>query len=213
MIFRGFLTIIVTYIIPKAIFRMTIDHHLRKLLLDECGVKMSDQLFEWFTGGMTEFTLQNRDVLIPYGKLDTNVYVQKSGILRACFFDGDNERTYGFSNPGTVVMSYHGHFMRRPSSFQIEACCETVMQKMTKGDFDELLKSSHEFALWMLAIQAAQLYGNELKPTIVTGSARERFLWMVKNKPQIISQVPLKTIASYLEISPEHLYRLRKTLE
>jgi hypothetical protein len=65
----------------------------------------------------------------------------------------------------------------------------------------------------MLAIQSAQLYGNELKPITITGSSKDRFLWMIKNKPEILSQVPLKTIASYLEISHEHLYRLKKTLK
>ena len=188
------------------------DGELKKLLYKECGYKMSDALLERFIGSMTEHHLQNKEVLIPYGKLDTNVYIQKSGILRACYFDGENERTYGFSNPGTVVMSYHGHFMRQPSSFQIESCGECVVLKMSKKELDELIDSSHEFAKWMLAIQAAQLYINEFRHTAISGTAKERYLSLVEKRPEIISFVPSKIIASYLGVTHNHLSYLKKNL-
>ncbi len=188
------------------------DGKLKKMLFDECGCKMSDELFARFVDSMTEYRLQNKEVLIPYGKLDTNVYVQKSGILRACYFDGENERTYGFSNPGTVVMSYHGHFMRQPSSFQIESCGESVVLKMSKKELDELIDSSHEFAKWMLAIQSAQLYINEFKHTVVSGTASERYLSLLEKRPEIIANVPSKIVASYLGVTHNHLSYLKKAL-
>lgn len=187
------------------------NDELKKLLQDEAGgLGMSDGLFERFIGTMTEFRLKNKEMLIPYGKLDTNVYVQKSGIMRALYFDGENEKTYGFSLPGTVTLSYHSHFMRQPSFFQFESCGESDMMKMSKKDFDTLLAEEHEFALWVVAIQSAQLYLNEFKHSAIIGSARERDLLMIKKRPEILARVPLKIIASYLGVTPTYLSYLRK---
>ncbi len=187
------------------------DSELKKQLDYQAGdmVKMSDELFERFIGSMTGFTLKNKEVLIPYGKLDTNLYVQKTGILRACYFDEGNEKTYGFSNPGTIVISFHSHFVRRPSIFQIESCGESEMLKMTKRELDELLLESHEFARWMLAVHFGQLYINEFKHAQITGQAKERYLFLLENRPEIIERVPVKTLASYLGVTPNYLSRLK----
>ena len=189
------------------------DSGLKKLLYEQTGgVMMSDGLFERFVGAMDEMHLKNKEVLIPYGRLDTNLYVQKNGLLRACYLDRDNEKTYGFSDPGTVVVSYHSHFIRKPSIFQVESCGETDVLKMSKKVQDELLSGSHEFALWLLAIRTAQLYFNEFKLTMITGTARERYLTLVEKRPEILDRVPLKTVASYLGVAPNYLSSLKKAL-
>lgn len=189
------------------------DDELKKLIYDECRYKMPDGLMDRFIGAMTEVRLKNREALIPYGKLDVNMYIQKSGIIRVCWFDGEKEKTYGFSGPGTVIISYHAHFMRQPSFFQFESCGEGVVMKISKKDVDELENDSHDFARWMSAIHLQQLYFNEFKYTVINGLAKERFLSLVKNRPEIMERVPLKVIASYLGVTPNYLSNLKKTLK
>jgi CRP-like cAMP-binding protein len=182
-----------------------------KKLLNE-GAMMSDELFERFIGSMTEIRLKNKEVLIPYGKVDSSLYVQKDGLLRACYLDGENEKTYGFSDPGTVAISYHAHFMNRPSVFQIESCGETTVLKMTKKQVEELSDSSHEFTKWLLATRTGQLYNNEFKFAAITGTAKDRYRFLVQNRPEILARVPAQTIASYLGVDPTYLSYLKRNM-
>lgn len=99
----------------------------------------------------TEVRLKSKETLAAYGRFDDNVYVMKSGIIRYCYFDGIRERTFGFAMPGSVMIQYHCHFMRKPSFFQPEACGETVVMKIARRDFDALIARSHEFSNWMLS--------------------------------------------------------------
>jgi CRP-like cAMP-binding protein len=189
------------------------DYEFKKLLQEEAGgVKMSDELFERFIGVMTEMHLKNKEVLVVYGKVDTNLYILKSGVLRGCYFDSGNEKTYGFADPGSMAVSYHSHFWHKPSVVQVESCGESTLLKMTKKQLDELLDSSLEFARWLLAIRAGQLCFNEFKLTTIAGEAKERYLWMLKNRPNILAVVPSKTMASYLGITQTHLSRLKKSI-
>jgi CRP-like cAMP-binding protein len=186
------------------------DQKLKKQLYLESGVEMSDELFDRFIGSMTEIRLKNREILIAAGKVDTSLYVQKDGLIRACYFDGENEKTYGFSNPGTMLISYHSFFMGRPSFFQFDSCGETVMLRMSKKDVEDLVDRSHEFAKWLLSIRAGQLYANEFKLSIITGSARERYSALIKNRPEVIARVPVKIVASYLGVTPNYLSYLKR---
>jgi CRP-like cAMP-binding protein len=183
---------------------------LRKLLDAECDYRMKDETMDKFPGSMTEIELKRNEPLIPYGKFDSNVYVVRTGILRAAYFDGFKEMTFAFGLPGSVAISYYSFCKDNPSFSKLEACCDSVIMKITKPKFTELIKQSHDFAQWMLSMSLEQLLFHEKKREVVNGDAKERFESLMKNRPEIIKNVPSKIVASYIGISPEYLSRLKK---
>lgn len=50
------------------------------------------------------------------------------------------------------------------------------------------------------------------KVSLINGTVKERYLALIKNRPDIIKNVSMKVIASYLGVSPHYLCRLKKTL-
>lgn len=55
-----------------------------------------------------------------------------------------------------------------------------------------------------------QLYFFEKKDHVINGDAKERFLSLAQNRPEIMEQVPLGIVASYLGITQSYLSRLKK---
>ena len=182
-----------------------------KKLFQECRIEVSDELFERFIGQMEEVRLADNEELISYGKVDTNLYIQKSGVLRNCYFDGEIEKIYGFYVPGAPVMSYHSHLTGQPAAFYVVACGDAVVLKISKKQIDDLLNSSPEFFRLLLALYAIQPYYTEIKHTIITGRAKDRYRWMLEYRPEVVAKVQLKILASYLGITPTHLSRLKKS--
>lgn len=185
---------------------------LRKLLEQECDYRMSDRTAERFFGLMTEMRLTNNEPLIPYGKLDNNAYIVGSGIIRHAYFDGAIEKTFGFSSPGTLIMSYHSLCMHTPSVFQLESCGESVVMKVARGDLDKLFRESRDFANWMYSMSLFQLYAWEMKATLINGSAEERLEALMKNRPEIMRNVSSRIIASYIGINQPYLSRLKRQI-
>ncbi len=188
------------------------DELKRQMHEQSGGIPMSDELFERFIGTMTEIHVKNKEALIPYGKIDTNLYLHRSGILRACYMVGDDEKTYGFAEPGTLTISYHSYCWHKPAVFKIESCGDSTVLKMTQKQLEELLDISHEFAKWLLAVRTDQLCFNEFKLTTIAGQAEERYLWMLKNRPEVVAQVPSRIMASYLGVSPTYLSILKRRM-
>lgn len=182
---------------------------LRELLHGECSYRMQEETMDRFLSLMSEFKLRKNEVLIPYGSRDSNVYVLRSGITRMAYFNGEQERTNAFGMPGTMTISHPSYSQRSPSFFKFEACCDSVMMKVTETDFLRLINESNDFAQWVLWMFDGQLWSYERKLLIVNGTARERFEAIAKNRPEIIKYVSSQHIASYIGITPQYLSKLK----
>lgn len=185
---------------------------LKKELNAACDYTMSDQTMESFLGLATEVRLKNKDVLIPHGKLDSNVYVIGEGIIRLAYFEGLQEKTFAFYTRGNLLISYHSFYMNVPSFFQYESCCNTVLLKISKAKIDGLLSQSVDFKNWMLRMSLEQLWCWEMKVSVINGTARERFETLLKVRPEILQKVSSKIVASYIGIIPSSLSRLKRQL-
>lgn len=88
-----------------------------------------------------------------------------------------------------------------------------LLMRVRKADFSALIDRSAEFARWCLGNVQFQLYFFEMKGRIIQGPAKERYESILKNRPEIIKNVSLKIIASYLGITPQYLSKLRRNMQ
>ncbi len=99
------------------------------------------------------------------------------------------------------------------------------MLRVAKKDFDALMLESHEFARWMFGIMVSQFCALELKGQMLSESdVISNYQNMLKrqmrldengfdpNRPNLLSIVSSKDIASYLGITQSYLSNLRKML-
>jgi CRP-like cAMP-binding protein len=171
---------------------------------------MKEETMDCFLDLMTEVKLKRGEPLIDYGALDTNVYVVKEGIMRVAYFNGFRENTYGFALPGTLMVSYYPFYNGEPAFSKFEACCPSTVMKITKAKFLGLARQSHDFAQWMMFMSLCQLFVHEKKREIVNGDAKERFEAFIDVRPQIVENVSAKILASYIDITPQYISRLKR---
>ena len=51
-----------------------------------------------------------------------------------------------------------------------------------------------------------------MKRDLFTGNARERYLALMRNRPEIVKSVSQRILASYLGITPQYLSNIRKEI-
>lgn len=185
---------------------------VEKLLLNECNYPLSEKIMERFLAPREEIPLKKNEILVMSNVIDTNIYVVEDGILRFSYMDGLREVTFGFALPGTMIISMHSFYCHLPVFYQIEACCPSKVVKIPKKHYDTMVTESHDFARWALEMANGQLFFYEKKNHIINGDAKERYLSLVHNRPDILEKVPLKIIASYLGITQSYLSRLKKQI-
>lgn len=184
----------------------------KKVLAEEAPFKLSDEMMDLFCSCMEEVRLKRYDYMIKSGDLDDNIYVVKEGIIRRTHEVDGKIVTNSFAVKGSVLMSWHSYYVNGPSYSQFEACCDTVVMRVSKAKFDHLVATSHEFAQWALSLAYGTLYYQEFKARVIKGDVKDRYLSLIKGRPEIIQKVPLGFIASYLGITQSHLSRMRREL-
>ncbi len=185
---------------------------LKQLLEDECDYKLPENVMEEFLSLGRVITYGKWDNVILEGDINPDIYIAMEGIVRCFYWDGDKEKTAFFSTLPTLFMSYHPYFANAPSFYTFQTCTRAKILHIRKADFDNLLKRSHLFAMWNLRLCQTQFYYFELKRKLYTGTAKDRYLSLVRTLPHIMKEVPLSIVASYLGVTPQYLSVLRKEL-
>lgn len=186
---------------------------LKESLNKECDRTLNSDEWDELFALSTLLKLKRGEVLIDAGKVDTNVYIVKEGVMRGLDYNGDKERTFCFGLPGTIFNSRHSFYKNLPSHYRIEACCPSVVLRISRDDFIGLTDTNHRFAIWALHYAWSEQYLEEdRESTVHSGDAKERYLQMVKTRPMIVEKVSQRVLASYLGVSPEHLCRIKSSL-
>lgn len=183
---------------------------LKRLFLDECRFHLKDEVMDEFLDLGTVIEFGRGELVCQAGLIDSNIYVVIKGIISRWRWNNDKEVVDTFSLPGTMFMDYHSYYASLDAHAFFEACCPARLLKVSARDFDNLIERSHSFARWALSMAQGQLYSYEIRELNFNGDVSERYAALMQHRPEIIREVPMKTVAAYLGVSPQYLSTLRK---
>lgn len=183
---------------------------LKVALNMECDMRLPSGVLDELIDMGRAYSLRRGETVIPFGSVDTNIYIIMDGIIRTWYFNGEQEITQAFGEEGTIAISYHSYYAGEPSSVGFEACCSSKVLKISKEDYEALVARNNIFARWNVRLMQCQLYHYEIKRKVINGTAKEKYLAFIHHRPELIRKVPLKIIATYLNITPEYLSKLRR---
>ncbi|MCQ0110201.1 Crp/Fnr family transcriptional regulator [Zhouia amylolytica] len=153
-------------------------------------------------------------VFLENGKMANEYYLIESGLLRAFVHDlNGNEITTDFHGENEISIEVSSLFQRIPTNENIVALTNGVAWKIEFQSFQELFHKIEGLREWGRAWMSKQLFSSKQRSIdIHTKSATERYLNLIKDKPKIIQQSPIKHVASYLGITDTSLSRIRKEI-
>lgn len=137
-----------------------------------------------------------------------------SGFMRKFYVNDKGEEVTVDLNNGPRFFTSYYDFMRQTVSNEYLHCitdCELL--RITKPDAESSAKTSITQKDYTIKLfQQIQEEDRERMDDLATLTAEQRYLKLMKNSPEIIKNVPLKYIASYLGIKPESLSRIRREM-
>ena len=159
---------------------------------------------------MEEVRFKKREVIVQEGTKNTNLYLIKEGIWRGHYLKDGVDTSIWFASKGEVAFSVWGYVNNSYSQISIEAMSDSIAYCISKAALNELYSTSIGLANLGRRLMEHQLLTTE-NWLISAGSprAKERYLTLIKETPELLLHVPLKYIASYLWITPQSLSRIR----
>ena len=152
------------------------------------------------------------DFILKAGRVPDEYLYLEEGFIRAFAHDTQgNDVTTAIYSSNQVVFEVSSFFNRTISTENFQALTECKAWMLTYSELNMLFHSMPEFRDFgrhILVTGFSALKGRML--STITDTAEERYDKLLRTRPEIFRQVPLKYIASYLGITDTSLSRIRK---
>jgi CRP-like cAMP-binding protein len=150
------------------------------------------------------------EMILKEGDTCTNIYWVVKGLVRQFYYKNEKELTEYMATENCIVMCIESLFQEQPTRLQIKAIEPTVMIAMPKADLEAVaMKSVNIQILYRKILEESLILSQHHADMLRFESAQDCYQKLVKNQPQLVLRAPLVYIASYLQMTPETLSRVR----
>lgn len=177
---------------------------------------MSDEAIAMLASQVTERHAKKGEVIVKEGEVCNEIFLIRNGVFRNFADDGDGgQDTRWFAYSGDPVASMFSLAQNLPAIASIEALTSAEMYVMNKEVLYTLIHQSQEWAEWVSYFFIDGLYVLERRYTFLgRGDALSRYNNFLRMRPKwMVNLIPLKYIASYLNITPQTLSNLRRRVK
>jgi len=151
-------------------------------------------------------------ILLKEGELSNHCYFIINGCIRSYYLkNGEDKTTEFYTEEQAVTPTVYGQNI--PSEYYLECIEDTIagvgnpeLEAEMNAKFPQLLTLNLALAEAIMAKNIACFA--EFKMS----SPEERYVNLLKNRPDLLQRAPLHQIASYLGIKPQSLSRIRKRI-
>jgi len=150
------------------------------------------------------------ETILKSGDVCRNIYYIDKGLIRQYYYKYDKEVTEHLGEDHTIFMCIESLFKEEPSKIEVEALEATVLFALPKVDLERVALHNVNIQLLYRKILEESLIISQVHADLVRfETAQNRYKRVCKLMPQVVLRAPLVYIASYLQMTPETLSRVR----
>ena len=152
-------------------------------------------------------------MIINEGQVCDSIYYIERGLIRQFYFKNGKQITEHLGEDHTIFMCIESLFREEPTKLQVEAIEPTIVYAIPKQKLEQVALHNVNIQILYRKILEESLIISQVHADLVRfETAQARYKRMCKLNPQVILRAPLVYIASYLQMTPETLSRVRASM-
>ena len=150
------------------------------------------------------------EMILNEGEVCENIYYIDRGLIRQFYFKNGKQITEHLGEDQTIFMCIESLFREEPTKLQVEAIEPSIVYALPKQRLEQVALHNVNIQILYRKILEESLIISQVHADLVRfETAQDRYKKMSKLNPQVILRAPLVYIASYLQMTPETLSRVR----
>ena len=139
-----------------------------------------------------------------------SIYYIDRGLIRQFYYKHGKEVTEHIGDDHSIFMCIESLFKEEPTRLQVEAIEQSVIYALPKAELEKVALHNVNIQILYRKILEESLILSQIHADLVRfETAQDRYKKMCKLMPQVVLRAPLVFIASYLQMTPETLSRVR----
>jgi CRP-like cAMP-binding protein len=158
-------------------------------------------------------TFRKKTIIIETGKVANEVYFIVKGCTRLfCEKEGEDLTTYFFTE-NMFAGTYDSFISRKPTLIAMEALEDTEVLALSYDSLQKLFEvfpKMNEFI--RKSIEQRFVLLHDLFTSYLLNTPEERYLNLIRERPELIKRIPQHQIASFIGVTPVSLSRIRNRI-
>ena len=174
----------------------------------------TEEEFALFLSYFTVKTITKKDYYLRAGECcHSKAYLNKGCARNFVLDEQGHERILFFAFEDWWLGDFDSYYSGKPGTNYIQLLEDSELLVISKENFQKAEKEIPKLTQWysFKMLRSASASRNRIEE-MKTLSAEERYLKLIENQPHIFQRIPLQHIASYLNIEPQSLSRMRNRL-
>lgn len=171
------------------------------------------KVFEDIRAHLYEKNIEEGGYFLWHGKICREIAFVEKGLLRLFYLNDGKEVTNCFCKENTITTSYSSLITQSESDTAIQAI---EPSKLIVFSYDALQKLYGKNLFWQqlgrLAAESEFITTECHHRFLRDLSATERYKQILEEEHDLLQRVPLNYLATYLQVAPETLSRIRKKI-
>lgn len=152
-------------------------------------------------------------MILSEGEICKHIYYIEKGLVRQFYFKKVKEVTEHMAVEGNIVMCIESLFKEEPTRLQVEALEPVLIYALPKARLEEVALHNVNIQILYRKILEESLILSQIHADLLRfETAQDRYRKMCKLATQVTLRAPLVYIASYLQMTPETLSRVRSNI-
>lgn len=174
------------------------------------GVALSVVGLKEFADILVPFKVLRGHYLVSEGEVCGHMFYVQKGLVLQYYKKNNTEVTEHISHEGDMVICIESFFLQEPSRIVAKMLEPGLVFGIPFDAMNELSSKSYEMCRLFFAIERRSAIVQQQKADVIRfETAKERYVRTLKNNPEIIRRAPLHLVASFLQMTPETLSRVR----
>jgi len=174
---------------------------------------LKDEYWQIFYSKLEKREFPKKSLILKQGDVENYLTFIEDGIVRHYFEKIDNDITFEITFEGSFFSAYKSFLTRTPAEYNIQALTDVTLFSISFENLQKVYRETPKGNMFgRYAAEGLYLEKFNRELSLLTKTAEQRYLTLFKEHPQLIKEIPLKYIASYIGITPQALSRIRKRI-
>jgi CRP-like cAMP-binding protein len=155
--------------------------------------------------------IEKKESLLTLGDLCNKMYFVRSGAVKQFYVSEGKEFIQNFFFEGDIAALFNNFLNQNIADSYLEAIEGTELWVFTYNNYKAVCSANPEFKTH-LTILMSNINTNRVN-LLLLSDGMMRYKKFIEDEPKILDRVPHYLVASYLGMTPETLYRIRKKIK
>jgi CRP-like cAMP-binding protein len=176
-------------------------------------IQLENSELDFFKSMLSTKKLKKKELILRTGQVCKNLYFINKGCLRYFYIIDGQEKTAQFFFENGWFTDLESFLKSSPSEIFVETIEASELLLLEKNNLYQLYEQVPKFEKMGRILAENAYLGIKQKTKILTTlSSKERYLQLMDERPKVFERIPQQYIASYLNLTPQSLSRIRRLI-